>query len=50
MDTKKSNLLELSDFEKISLIKEAKANLLQQISEERLYREFAQIYSLELDF
>ena len=50
MDTKKPNLLELSDFEKINLIKEAKASLLQQISEERLCREFAQIYSLELNF
>ena len=50
MDTKKSDLLELSDSEKINLIKEAKASLLQQISEERLYREFAQIYSLELNF
>ena len=50
MNTKKTNLLELSDFEKISLIKEAKASLLEQISEERLYREFAQIYSLELNF
>ena len=43
------NLLKLSDPEKITLIKMAKTRLLQQVSEERLYREFAQIYSCELN-
>jgi hypothetical protein len=50
MNTKKPNLLELSDSEKINLIKEAKTNLVQQVLEERLCREFAQVYSCELSF
>ena len=50
MNPKKTNLLKLSDYKKTKLIKKAKASLLKQVSEERLCREFAQIYGIELNF
>ena len=50
MNPKETNLLKLSDYKKTKLIKKAKASLLKQVSEERLCREFAQIYGIELNF
>ena len=44
MSIKKANLFELSESERINLIKEAKMSLLRQVLEARLFREFAQIY------
>jgi hypothetical protein len=43
MSTKKVDLLELSDSERMKIIKEAKASLLRQVEEARLYQSFAQI-------
>lgn len=49
MSARKIDLLELSDSEKMSVIREAKNSLLRQVSEERFCREFAQIYSCDCD-
>ncbi|MGD0644322.1 MAG: hypothetical protein ABSA75_05395 [Candidatus Bathyarchaeia archaeon] len=43
MSTKKTNLLELSDSERMRILNEAKMSLLRQVEEARLYQSFTQI-------